>query len=300
MRHIGALLNLSESDAEGQQHVSVLRQRLQELGWVEGQNARMDIRWGAGDRGRYRVYASELVKSGPDVIFAATTDAVIALQDASRTVPIVFAQSIDPIGSGLISSMARPSSNATGFTVFDYSISAKWMELLKEIAPHTARVAVLRDARNASGIGQFAAIQSVAPSGLELSAIDLRDASETERAIASFGRDPNGGLIVTASGFGANRPQWIATLAARDNLPTVYPYRYFVISGGLISYGPDFAQQFRLAAEYIDRILRGARPAELPVQAPTKYELVINLKIAKALGLAIPPSLLSRADEVIE
>ena len=266
---------------------------------VEGQNARMIIRWGAGDRERYRVYASELVKSDPDVIFAATTDAVIALQDASRSVPIVFAQSIDPIGAGLISAW-RGQAAMLWFTIFDYSISAKWMELLKEIVPHTNRVAVLRDARNASGIGQFAAIQSVAPSGLELSAIGLRETSETERAIASFGRDPHGGLIVTASGFGANRPQWIATLAAQHNLPTVYPFRYFVSSGGLISYGPDFAKQFRQAAEYIDRILRGATPAELPVQAPTKYELVINLKTAKTLGLAIPAALLARADEVTE
>ena len=300
MRRIGMLLNMSESETMGHERVSAFREALEKLGWLEGRNARIDIRWGAGDRERYRAYAAELVRADPDVVFAATTDAVVALQNASGSVPIVFVSIIDPIGSGLIASMARPGRNATGFTVFEYSISAKWIELLKEIAPQTRRVAVLRDAGNASGIGQFAAIQSVAASGLELSAIGLHDAGEVEHAIASFAREQDAGLIVTASGFGANHSEWIAALAARHNLPTIYPFKYFVTAGGLLSYGPDFINEYRQAAAYVDRILKGEKPADLPVQAPTKYELVINLKTAKALGLTVPLSLLARADGVIE
>ena len=258
------------------------------------------MRWGAGDRERYRKYAAELVGLAPDVVFAATSDAVVSVQRALPAVPIVFVGVIDPVGSGLVVSMARPSGNATGFTVFEYAIGAKWLELLKEVAPRVTRGAVLRDANVASGIGQFAAIQAVAPVGIELSTIGLRDANEVEQAIAAFARDPNGGLVVTASGFGANHPQLITTLASRHNLPAVYPFRYFVNAGGLICYGPDYLDQYRRAATYVDRILKGEKPADLPVQAPTKYELVINLKTAKALGLEGPPTLLARADEVIE
>ena len=300
MRRIGVLINLSESDSAEQKVVLAFRQGLQELGWEDGRNARIDMRWGAGDRQRYRRYAAELVALAPDVILAATTDTVVAIQEASRTVPIVFVGVIDPVGSGLVASMARPGGNATGFTVFEYAISAKWLELLKEIASRVTRVAVLRDASVASGIGQFAAIQAVAPIGMELSTIGVRDAGEVEHAIAAFARDPNGGLVVTASGFGANHARLIATLAVRHNLPTIYPFRYSVRAGGLISYGPDYPDQYRRAAGYVDRILKGEKPSNLPVQAPVKYELAINLKTAKALGLDVPPMLLARADEVIE
>jgi putative ABC transport system substrate-binding protein len=300
MRRIGVLINLSESDSAEQRVVLAFRQGLQELGWEDGRNARIDMRWGAGDPQRYRKYAAELVALAPDAILAATTATVVALQQASSTVAIVFVGVIDPVGSGLIASMARPGGNATGFTVFEYAISSKWLELLKEIAPRVTRVAVLRDATVASGIGQFAAIQAMAPIGMELSTIGVRDAGEVEHAIAAFARDPNGGLVVTASGFGANHAQLIATLAVRHNLPTIYPFRYSVRAGGLISYGPDYPDQYRRAASYVDRILKGEKPANLPVQAPVKYELAINLKTAKALGLDVPPMLLARADEVIE
>jgi ABC-type uncharacterized transport system substrate-binding protein len=294
-RRIGVLVNLSEGDPAGQRFIAGFRQALQ-----DGRNARIDMRWGAGDRERYRKYAAELAALAPDVIFAATTDAVVSVQQASPAVPIVFVGVIDPVGSGLITSMARPGGNATGFTIFEYAIAAKWLELLKEIAPSVTRAAVLRDANVASGIGQFAAIQAVAPVGIELSTIGLRDANEVEQAIAAFAREPNGGLIVTASGFGSNHPELIATLAARHNLPAIYPFRYSVSAGGLICYGPDYADQYRRAAGYVDRILKGEKPADLPVQAPTKYETVVNLKAAKAIGLTVPHALLARADEVIE
>ena len=300
MRRIGVLVNLTEGDSAKQRFVAGFQQALQELGWVDGRNARIDMRWGAGDRERYRKYAAELAALAPDVIFAATTDAVVAVQQASPTVPIVFVGVIDPVGSGLITSMARPGGNATGFTIFEYAIAAKWLDFLKEIAPRVTRVAVLRDANVASGIGQFAAIQVVAPIGVELSAIGVRDAGEVEHAIAAFASDPNGGLIVTASAFGANHANLVATLAARHNLPAIYPFRYSVSAGGLICYGPDYLDQYRRAAGYVDRVLKGEKPADLPVQAPTKYETVINLKTAKALGITVPPSLLARADEVIE
>jgi putative ABC transport system substrate-binding protein len=300
VRRIGVLVNLKQGDSAGSSFVTGFRQSLQELGWMDGRNVRIDMRWGAGDRQRYRKYASELAALAPDVIFAATTDAVVSVQHASPTVPMVFVGVIDPVGSGLIKSMARPGGNATGFTIFEYAIAAKWLELLKEVAPRVTRAAVLRDANVASGIGQFAAIQAVAPVGIELSTIGLRDAAEVEHAIADFARDPNGGLIVTASGFGSNNPELIATLAVRHNLPSIYPFRYSVSAGGLIGYGPDYLDQYRRAATYIDRILKGEKPADLPVQAPTKYELAINLKTAKALGLTVPPALLARADEVIE
>jgi putative ABC transport system substrate-binding protein len=299
-RRVGVLMNLSENDPDAQDVLTAFLKELQRLGWSDGRNARIETRWGAGDRERYRRLAAELIGLVPDTVLAATTDVVTALQRASQATPLVFIAVIDPIGSGLIASMARPGGNATGFTVFEYAIAAKWLELLKEIAPSTTRVAVLRDANVASGIGQFAAVQAVAPIGMELSAIGVRNADEVEDAIAALGREPNGGLIVTASGFGANHSQMIAALAARHRVPAVYPFRYFARAGGLICYGPNYPDQYRRAAGYVDRILKGEKPADLPVQAPTKYELVVNLKTAKALGLSVPDTLLARADEVIE
>jgi ABC-type uncharacterized transport system substrate-binding protein len=301
MRRIGVLINVAESDPVGKARLSAFVQRLKELGWTEGHNVRLDIRWGAGDHEAYRRYATELVALVPDVIVAVTSPIVAALQRATRTVPIVFAGVIDPVGGGFVSSLARPGGNSTGFALFEYTISVKWLELLKEIAPRLRRAAVLRDdPATAAAIGQFAAIQAAGPIGIELSVIGLNDARAIEKVVAAFARDPNGGLVVTASGFGSNHPDVIPTLAARYKLPAVYHFRNFVSAGGLISYGPDLVGQLRPAADYVDRILKGAKPADLPVQAPTKYELVINLKTAKALGLDVPPTLLVRADEVIE
>jgi putative tryptophan/tyrosine transport system substrate-binding protein len=293
-------LNLAADDPMGQARVAAFVQGLQAAGWSDGRNVRIDTRWAAADPGNYRKYAAELIALGPDVVLASTTAAVLQLQRASRTVPIVFVSAIDPVGSGLITSMARPGGNITGFVIFEYALAAKWLELLKEIAPGVKRVAVLRDATVASGIGQFAAIQAAGSVEMELSAIDLRDAGEIERAIADFAQRPNGGLILTGSQFGTNHPGPLAALAARHKLPAVYPFRYFTSAGGLISYGPDQLDENRRAAAYVDRILKGEKPADLPVQAPTKYELVINLKTAKALGLEVPPTLLARADELIE
>jgi len=300
VRRVGVLLNMSESDPAATAFVSAFRQGLQEAGWTEGHNVHIDMRWAAGDRDRYRAHASELAGLTPDAYFAATTEAVTSLQRASPNIPIVFVGMIDPVGAGLISSMARPGGNATGFTVFEYTIAAKWMELLREIAPGVRRVAVLRDANVASGIGQFAAAQVVAPTGVELSVIDMRNTGQVENDIAAFAREPNGGVIVTAGAFGANNPQVVTSLAVRHSLPAIYPFRYFVNLGGLICYGPNYPDQYRRAGAYIARVLQGQKPADLPVQAPVKYDLAINLKTAKALGLAIPPTLLARADEVIE
>jgi len=298
-RRVGALMSTGESDPEEQARLTAFVQRLKELGWIEGGNLRLDVRWGSGDDERNRRYASELVALAPDVVLADTTQTIAILQKATRTIPIVFAGVIDPVGAGFVESLARPGGNTTGFTGFEYAIGAKWLELLREIAPRVTRAAVLRDPTLSSGIGQFAAIQAVAPMGIELSAVDVHDADSIERALAAFARRSNGGLIVTASPFGRNRRDLIAALAARYKLPAVYPFRYYVTVGGLISYGPDLDGNYRPAADYVDRILKGERPADLPVQAPTKYELVINLKTAKALGLEIPGSLLARA-EVIE
>jgi len=300
MRRIGVLTTQSENASDGRARLGAFVQRLAELGWTDGRSAHLEMRWGAGDAERYRRYARELVASSPDVILADGSSSVAALQQASRTVPIVFAGIIDPVGAGLIKSLARPGGNATGFTAFEYAIAAKWLELLKEIAPSVTRVAVLRDSAIAAGIGQFAAIQTVASIGMELSVIDLNIAEAIEPAVAEFAHGSNGGLVVTGSPFGATHPDMIVALAARYKLPAVYPFRRFVDAGGLISYGSDLASQFRLAAAYVDRILKGEKPADLPVQAPTKYEFVINLKTAKALGLDVPPMLLARADEVIE
>jgi putative tryptophan/tyrosine transport system substrate-binding protein len=290
-------MHMSENQAEGQARVAAFREGLQELGWIDGRNLRLEVRWGVGDAERVRRFAAELVALRADVIFASASTTVAALQKATRTVPIVFAAVIDPIGAGFVESMARPGGNSTGFVAFEYAIAAKWLELLKEIAPAVTRAAVLRDPTYAAGIGQFAAIQAVGPIGMELSAIAVHDAGAIEPAVAAFARVAKGGLIVTASPFATNHPDVIPALAARYKLPAVYPFRYY---GGLISYGPDNAGQYRPAAGYVDRILKGEKPADLPVQAPTKYELVINLKTAKALGLEVPPMLLARADEVIE
>jgi putative ABC transport system substrate-binding protein len=300
MRRIGVLLNRIADDPEGQARFAAFVQGLQQLGWADGRNVRMDVRWTAGVADDFRKYAAELVALVPDVILTDAAVGVAALQHATRTVPIVFVAVPDPVGAGFVRSMARPGGNTTGFTAFEYAIAAKWLELLKEIAPSLTRAAVLRDPTIAAGIGQFAAIQAVGPIAMELSVVDLRDADAIEREIAEFARGSNGGLIVTVGPFGAIHPGAIAALASRYKLPAVYPFRYFVSVGGLMSYGPDLVSQFRPAAGYVDRILKGAKPADLPVQAPTKYELVINLKTAKALGLDVPPILLARADEVIE
>jgi len=299
-RRIGVLMNVGEIDAQGRARLDVFIERLKELGWSESRNLRLDVRWGAGDAELFRRYANELLVLEPDVIVANASVTVAALQQVTRRVPIVFAGVIDPVGGGFVKSLARPGGNTTGFTIFEYAIGAKWLELLKEIAPSLTRAAVLRDPNLAAGIGQFAAIQAVGPLGMDLSVVDLNDVNEIERDVAEFARGSNGGLILTGSPFGANHPEVIIALAARHKLPAVYPFRYMVNLGGLISYGPDLVNEFRPAASYVDRILKGEKPADLPVQAPTKYELVINLKTAKALGLEVPPSLLARADEVIE
>ena len=301
IRRIGALVNLPADDPQAQTRNAALLQGLQELGWTEGRNVRIDTRWGAGDGERIRRYVAEFVALAPEVILASGGTVVGALLQATRTVPIVFTQTPDPVGAGFVASLARPGGNATGFTVFEYGISAKWLELLKEIAPRVTRAAVIRDAAEASGTGQWGALQSVAPSfGVELSTVNMRDVGEIERAVAAFARVPNGGLIVTGSALATVHRDLIVALAARHKLPAVYFSRSFVTGGGLISYGPDSLDQFRRAAGYVDRILKGEKPADLPVQAPVKYELAINLKTAIALGLDVPQSLLARADEVIE
>jgi putative tryptophan/tyrosine transport system substrate-binding protein len=301
MRRIGVLMNLTADDAEGQGRLAAFLQGLQEAGWSVGRNVRVDLRWGAGDRELYRSYVAELVALAPDVILAAGALAVLTLQRASRTIPIVFVNVIDPVGAGFIDSLSRPGGNATGFTIFEFSMGGKWLELLKQIAPGITRAALLRDPSLASGAGQFGAIQTVAPSfGVELRPVDVRDADEIERGITAFAGDANGGLIVTQHALAILHRKLIITLAARHRLPAIYPYSRFVTEGGLISYGPDSMDGYRRAAGYVDRILNGAKPADLPVQAPVKYELAINLKTAKALGLDVPPTVLARATEVIE
>jgi len=300
MRRIGVFMNLASDDAEGQARNAAFLQGLQEAGWAVGRNVRIEYRWGAGDPELFRRYAAELVALAPDVILASGAS-MYALQQVTREVPIVFVQVPDPVGAGIVLSMARPGRNATGFTPFEYGVSAKWLELLKEIAPRVTRAAVVRDPAIPTGTGQLGAIQSVAPSfGVELSPVDVRDVREIEGTVAAFARGSNGGLIVTASALAVVHREVIITLATRYKLPAVFFLRSFVTDGGLISYGPDSMDQFRRAAGYVDRILKGEKPADLPVQAPTKYELVINLKTAKALGLEVPPTLLARADEVIE
>jgi putative ABC transport system substrate-binding protein len=281
--------------------IAALLQELQKLGWTEGRNFRMDIRAGAGNLTTIRKYAAELVALAPDVIVVSGTTPVTLLLEATHKVPIVFTIVVDPMGAGFVNKLSRPGGNVTGFMLFDYSLSGKWLELLKQVAPGVTQVAVLRDTSSSGGIGQFAVIQAFAPSlGLEVSTINVGDAREMDRAVTEFAREPNGGLIVTAAPSTVVHRDLIIALAARHKLPAVYFDRTPVAEGGLISYGPDLVSQFRQAASYVDRILRGEKPANLPVQAPNKYELVINLKTAKALGLAIPPAVLARADEVIE
>jgi putative tryptophan/tyrosine transport system substrate-binding protein len=300
MRRIGVLMNMAADDPESQARLSAFVQGLQEFGWTVGRNLRIDYRWAEGDAERYRRQAAELFALEPDVIVSWGAE-IASLQKASRPVPIVFAQSIDPVGSGMVGSLARPGGNATGFTQFEYSLSGKWLELLKQIAPGVTRTAVLRDSGSSGGIGQWAIIQAGASSsGVEAFPINLREAAQIEHAVAEFARPGNGGLIVTMSVLGVRHRQLIITLAARHKLPAVYPERFYVAGGGLISYGPNIVDQYRRAAGYVDRILKGEKPADLPVQAPTKYELVINLKTAKTLGLEVPTTLLVRADEVIE
>jgi putative ABC transport system substrate-binding protein len=301
IKRIGVLLPLAADDPGMQARILAFHDALQRLGWTDGRNVKIEYRYGASDPDRSRKHAAELAALAPDVIFATGNSTVAPLLQAVRSVPIVFAIVPDPVGAGFVDNLARPGGNATGFVVFEYGISGKWLELLKEIAPHLTRVAVLRDPALAAGIGQFAAIQSVAPSlGVELSAINVRDAAEIEQAIAAFARISNGGLIVTASGLSVVHRDLIMSLAARHKLPAVYWQSLYVEGGGLASYGPDTIDEYRRAAGYVDRILKGEKPADLPVQAPTRYQTVINLKTAKALGLEIPSTLLARADHVIE
>jgi putative ABC transport system substrate-binding protein len=301
MRRVGVLMNLASDDPEGQARVAAFLQGLQETGWAVGRNVRIDIRWGGADTERIRTSVQELAALAPDVILASSNQVLTLLHRAVRTVPIVFAAVTDPVAGGFVESLARPGGNATGFTSAEYGMSAKWLELLKEIDPRLARVAVLYDRENPGGLPQFAAIQSVASSlGVELSSISLRDAEEIARAVTAFARQPNSGLIVSRTSEAIVHRELIVTMAARHRLPAIYPLRFFAAGGGLIAYGPDIVDQHRRAAGYVDRILKGEKPADLPVQAPTKYELVINLKTAKALGLSVPLILQQRADEVIE
>jgi putative ABC transport system substrate-binding protein len=301
VRRIGVLMNVAADDLEGQARIAAFLQALQELGWTDGRNVRIDTRWGGGDAERIRSYAAELVALAPDVILAAGSSIMGPLQQATRTMPIVFANVTDPVGAGYVASLARPGGNATGFTPYEFGMSGKWLELLKEIAPRVTRVAVIRDPTIPGAMGQLGAIQGAASSfGVELRPVGGRDAGEIERAVTAFARMPNGGLIVPSSLLAQVHRKLIITLAAGHRLPAVYSDRIFVTAGGLISYGPDRVDQYRRAAGYVDRILKGEKPADLPVQAPTKYELVINLKAAKALGLTVPPTVLARADEVIE
>ena len=299
-RRIGVLWNLAGDDPEGQTRLAAFLQGLQELGWTDGRNVRIDIRWAEDVADGFRRCSEELLTLAPDVIVASGGQSVAALQKITGGVPIVFANVVDPVGAGFVASLARPGGNTTGFSSFEYGLSGKWLGLLKEIAPKVTRAAVLRDSSIGSGIGQFAVIQAMAPQSFELTPIDMRDPGEMEHAIIAFAGQGNGGLIVTASQPAVPHRDLIISLATRYRLPNVYPFRYYPTSGGLASYGPDPIDVFKRVTAYVDRILKGEKPADLPVQAPTKYELVINLKTAKAFGLTVPPSLLAQADEVIE
>ena len=301
MRRIGVLINRAESDPEGQARLAAFRQALEQLGWNEGHNIRIDIRWGDDKIDLERKYAAELVGLAPDVILASGSMSVTAVQALSRTLPIVFAAVADPVGAGFVESMARPGGNATGFMIYEYSLGGKFLELLRQIAPSVTRVAVLRDANNPALLATFGAVRGAAQLlGVEVSVVDTRDAGEIERGVTAFARPENGGLIVLPGARASVHGALIVALAARYKLPAIYPFRYHATGGGLIYYGPDFVEPFRPAAGYVDRILKGEKPNDLPVQAPTKYELVINLKTAKALGLTVPPTLIAQADEVIE
>jgi putative ABC transport system substrate-binding protein len=301
VRRIGVFMPGVADDPEFQGFNAAFLQRLAELGWIVGRNVRIDYRWGAGDAERYRAIAAELVALAPDVVLAVGSLIVSALQKATNSVPIVFANVTDPVGGGLVASLARPGGNSTGFITSEFGFAGKWLELLKEIAPWVTRAAVMRDSAVGAQIALFGSIQSVAPSlGIELRPIDTRDPGEIERAVSAFAGEPNGGLIVVSGARVLLHRDLIVALASRHRLPAIYPYRSHAMSGGLISYGADQVDQMRRAAGYVDRILKGEKPADLPVQVPTKYELVINLKTARALGLEVPPTLLARADEVIE
>jgi ABC-type uncharacterized transport system substrate-binding protein len=301
MRRVGMLNTLAADDPESSLRIAAFAQGLQQLGWTSGGNVRIDYRWGANDADRVLKSAGELLALSPDVIVTSGASTLAPFLRVTRTVPLVFVMVVDPVGAGFVTSLSRPGGNATGFTVFEYGISGKWLELLKQIAPNVTRAAIIRDASISAGTGQFGAIQAVAPSlGIEVMPMNLSDAGETELAVADFARTPNGGLVLTGSAMAYLHRELVVALAGRHRLPTVYNDRVFVSSGGLISYGPDRADQYRQAAGYVDRILKGEKPADLPVQAPTKYELVLNLKTARGLGLVVPPTLLARADEVIE
>ncbi|MFL5073469.1 MAG: ABC transporter substrate-binding protein [Xanthobacteraceae bacterium] len=301
VRRIGVLNSLAADDPEGQARLKAFQQGLQQLGWTDGRNVLIDRRWAAGDAGHFQRYAEELLALAPDVILASAAPSVQALQRATRTVPIVFANVSDPVASGFVQSLARPGGNATGFMQFEFGLSGKWLELLKQVAPDLMRAAVLRDPDVGTGTTQFAVIQAMAPLlRVEVNPVNVRDPSEIRRAVEAFARSPNGGLIVTASALATRHRDLIITLAARHKLPTLYFDRSFVAAGGFISYGPNQTDQWRRAAGYVDRILKGEKPVDLPVQAPTKYELVINLKTARAVGLEVPSTVLARADEVIE
>jgi putative ABC transport system substrate-binding protein len=301
MRRIGVLMNRTATDPEGQARVAAFQQALQQLGWSDDRNIRIDIRWGEDNIDRERKFAAELVALAPDVILASGTVSVTALQPISGTVPVVFAVVTDPVGAGFVDNLARPGGNLTGFMIYEYSLAGKWLELLKQIAPGVTRVVVLRDPTNPSGIAVFAAIRAMASSlGVQVNPVGIHDAGEIERALAALARSGNGGLIVTPNASGSVQRDLIITLAAQYKLPAIYPFRYLATGGGLMSYGTDLVDQFRLAAGYVDRILKGEKPGELPVQAPTKYQMVINLKTAKALGLNVPNTLIGLADDVIE
>jgi putative ABC transport system substrate-binding protein len=303
MRRIGVLMGGAADDPELQARMAAFHQGLQEAGWAVGRNLWVDARWSGGNTARLRKEAAELIALGPEVILAGAGPTTPSLVQVSRNVPIVFAQAVDPVGNGFVATLSRPGGSVTGFTQFEYSLSGKWLELLREVAPQVARVGVIRDVQAAGpvGVGQWAVIQAFAsPLGLELSLIIGDAADEIERAVSAFARNPNGGLIVPVGTPATVHRELIIALAARHPLPAIYPYRYHVTAGGLVSYGPDLIEPYRRAAGYVDRILKGEKPADLPVQAPTKYELAINMKTAKTLGLDVPPTLLARADEVIE
>jgi putative tryptophan/tyrosine transport system substrate-binding protein len=301
MRRIGAMMLLAENDPQQQEWTAAFLQGLQQAGWVDRRNVQIEYRWGGGDSVRARRYAAELVALAPDVILAPGSASLGPLIQATRDIPLVFVHLPDPVGAGFVDSLAKPGGNVTGFLLFEYGISAKWLELLKQIAPEVTRVAVIRDPAITAGIGQWSAIQATAPSlGVEAVPVNVRDATEIERTVAAFARSSNGGLIVTGSALATSHRDLIIGLAAQHKLPAVYYERLFVTAGGLISYGADLSDQYRRSADYVDRILKGEKPADLPVQAPTKFEMVVNLKSAKALGLDLPTAVLVRADRVIE